>query len=81
MFSSRPLVAGLVGLVSEVLAQSQTVGNIKIGPANQSWVAAGVKGGLVFDLTLDDAGHHCTVNVGHGRNGSGTRPVTGAMES
>lgn len=67
-----PLLVTLAALTSPLAGHSQTIGNIRISPANNVWATKpGVGGGLIFDLALDSAGQHCTVNIDGGRLGSG----------
>ena len=66
------LLVTLGALAAPPTVHSQTIGNIRIGPADKIWATKpGVSGGLIFDLALDDAGRHCIVNVDSDQTGSG----------
>ena len=63
----------LLMIAAPLAVHSQTIGNIRIGPADKTiWATKPiVSGGLIFDLALDNTGQHCIVNIDGGRIGSG----------
>lgn len=67
-----PLLVTLAALAMPLAVHSQTIGNVRIGPADSEWaIKPSLSGGLIFDIALDGAGQHCTVNIDGGRIGSG----------